>query len=59
MVFIYSRNNLPKTKDEPCVINLDEFKSVGFHWIDLYVNDNNIIFLTYSKRNVEYKHMIR
>ena len=24
------------------MINLDEFKSIGTHWIALYVNDNNI-----------------
>ena len=26
---VYSRNNLPKTKDGVYVINLDEFKSIG------------------------------
>ena len=39
---IYSRNNLPKIKDGVYVINPDEFKSIGTHWIALYVNDNNI-----------------
>ena len=34
---VYSRNNLPKIKDEADVINCDEFKSIGTHWIDLYV----------------------
>ena len=38
---VYSRNNLPKIKDEPYVINLGDFKSIGTHLIDLYVNDNN------------------
>ena len=28
-----SRYNSPKIKDEVCVINLDEFKSIGTHWI--------------------------
>ena len=27
-----------------CVINLDEFKSVGTHWIALYVNNNNVTY---------------
>ena len=27
----YSRNNLPKIKDAACVINLNEFKSIGTH----------------------------
>ena len=38
---VYSRNNLPKIKDGTYVINLDEFKSTGTHWIALYVNDND------------------
>ena len=32
---VYSRNNLPKIKDRTYVINLDEFKSIGTHWIAL------------------------
>ena len=32
---VYSRNSLPKIKDG--VINLDEFKSIGTHWIALYL----------------------
>ena len=30
---VYSRNNLPEIKDGAYVINLDEHKSVGTHWI--------------------------
>ena len=41
---VYAKNNLPKIKDRPCVINLDEFKWIGTHWIALYVNGNNNIF---------------
>ena len=41
---VYSRNNLTKIKDGAYVINLDEFKSIGTHWIALYVNGNNIIY---------------
>ena len=41
---VYSRNNLPKIKDGAYVTNLDEFKSIGTHWIALYVNGNNIIY---------------
>ena len=26
------------------VINLDEFKSIGTHWIVLYLNGNNMIY---------------
>ena len=38
---VYSINNLPKIKDGPYVINLHEFKSIGTHWIALYVNAEN------------------
>ena len=41
---VYSRNNLLKIKDGAYVINLDEFKSTGTHWIALYVNGNNIFY---------------
>ena len=37
----YSRNDLPKIKYGIHVINLDEYRSVGTHWIALYVNGNN------------------
>ena len=40
MVFI-QEITYPKWVD---VINLDEFKSIGTHWIVLYVNGNNIIY---------------
>ena len=40
MVFIH-KNNLPKINDGAYVINLDEFKSIGTHWVALFVNDNN------------------
>ena len=41
---VYSRNNLPKVKDGTYVINLDEYKSIGTHWIALYINDNNVTY---------------
>ena len=40
----YSRNNFPKIKDEAYVINIDEYESVGTHWIALFVNANNIVY---------------
>ena len=44
----YSRNNLPKTKDGAYVINLEEFKLIGFtsltHWIALYVNAEDVTY---------------
>ena len=41
---VYSRNNLPKIKGGAYEINLDEYKSMGTHWTDLYVNGNNKIY---------------
>ena len=49
---VYSRNNLPKIKDGTYVINLDEFKSIGAHWIALYVNAKNIVY--FGSFGVEY-----
>ena len=41
---VYSRKNLSKVKDEAHIINLDEYESIGTHWIDLKVNDDNVIY---------------
>ena len=41
---VYSRNNLPKIKDGAYVINLDEYESIGTHWIALHVNDDNVTY---------------
>ena len=41
---VYWRNNLPKINDGAYVIDLDEFKSIGTHRIDLHVNDNNVTY---------------
>ena len=31
-------------KDGAYVINLDEYKSIGTHWMALYLNANNIVY---------------
>ena len=41
---VSSRNNLTKVKDETYVINLDEYKLIGTHWIALYVNTENVTY---------------
>ena len=41
---VYSRNNLPKIKDGIYVINFDEFKLIGTHWIALSVNAENVTY---------------
>ena len=38
---VYARNNISEIKDGVYVINLDEQKSIGAHWIALYVNGDN------------------
>ena len=40
---VYSRNNSPKIKDGEYVINLAGIRSIGTHWIVLYMNGNNIV----------------
>ena len=49
---VYSRNNLPKIKDRANVINLGEYKSIGTHWIGLYVNVENVTY--FDSFGVEY-----
>ena len=34
---VYSRDNLPKTKDSVYIINLGEYSDIGTHWVALYV----------------------
>ena len=41
---VYSRNNLLKIKNKAYVINLDEYKSIGFHWIAVYTNAENVTY---------------
>ena len=38
---VYSRNNSPEINDEVYVMNLDEYKPIGTHWIALFVNGDN------------------
>ena len=40
----YSRNNLSKIKVEAYIINLDEYESIGTHWIVLHVNAENVTY---------------
>ena len=42
---VYSRDNLPKKiKDGAYVINLDEHKDIGTHWIALFCNRKEIVY---------------
>ena len=49
---VYSRNNLPKIKDGAYIINLDEYESIGTHWIALFVNDNNVTYFDNFELNI-------
>ena len=41
----FSRDNLPKKIEHGAyVINLDEYKDVGSHWIALFCNRNEIVY---------------
>ena len=44
VIAVYSRNNLPKIRDGEYVINLDEYNSIGTHWMALYVNAKNVTY---------------
>ena len=42
---VFSRNKLLKEiKDGAYIMNLDEYKDAGTHWIALFCNKNNIIY---------------
>ena len=41
---VYWINNLPEIEDSANAINLDEYKSIGTHWVTLYVKENNIVY---------------
>ena len=49
---VYFRDNLPRIRDRVYVINLDEYSNIGAHWIDLYVQNNNITY--FDNFGVEY-----
>ena len=38
------RDNLHKTRVETYIINLDEYESIGTHWIVVYVNGDNVTY---------------
>ena len=43
---VFSRDNLPNNNIKNCayVINLDEYRNIGTHWIALYVNNKTKIY---------------
>ena len=42
---VFNRDNLPNTiKNGAYVINLDEYRDIGTHWVALYVNNKTITY---------------
>ena len=41
---VYSRNNLQKIKDGAYIINLDRYSVIGTHWVDLFVQNNDVTY---------------
>ena len=42
---VFSGDNLPNTiKNDAYVMNLDEYRDIGTHWVALYVNNKTIIY---------------
>ena len=41
---VYSRNNLSKIRDRAYKIYLDEYDSIGTHWIALYSHTKNVTY---------------
>ena len=41
---IYSRDNLPKTKDGAYIINFDEYSDIGTHLFALWVSNNYVTY---------------
>ena len=51
---VYSRNNLPKIKDGTYVINIDEYQSIGSHWIALSAKSDISLIIYFDSFGVEY-----
>ena len=47
---VFSRNNLPRTKDEAYVINLDNKK--GTQWVSLFIDRNTAVY--FDSFRIEY-----
>ena len=42
---VYSRDNVTRIKNGTYVINFDEYKLMKTHWVELYVNGDNVPYL--------------
>ena len=41
---VYSRDNLLRIKDDPYIINLDEYSDIGTDWFALWVDNNDVTY---------------
>ena len=41
---VYSRDNLLRIKDDPYIINLDEYSDIGTDWVALWVDNNDVTY---------------
>ena len=41
---VYSRNNLPKSKNGAYVINLDHSENTGTHWVVIFLKEDEVIY---------------
>ena len=41
---VYSRDNLPKIKDGPSIMNVDEYSDIETYWIALHIQSNDVIY---------------
>ena len=49
---LFSRNNLPSIKDGAYIINLDDKKNKGTHWVSLFINRNTAVY--FDSFGIEY-----
>ena len=41
---VYSRDSLPKIKDGPSIMNVDEYSDIETYWIALHIQSNDVIY---------------
>ena len=51
---VYSRDNLPKIKDDAYVINLAEYSDIGTLWVALYVHNNDVTYFDSFEERLEH-----
>ena len=49
---VFSRNNLPRIKDGTYLINFDDKKSKGTHWVSLFIDRNTAAYFNFFR--IEY-----